>query len=435
MDHLINPARDIRLGMGAGALFFIGFLGWAAFIRLDAAAYASGTLVVSGQRQSVQHRDGGIVESIAVREGQRVEQGQALITLADGEGQAHERTLAVQAIRLLAQRARLESEQADASDILTPPEFKALSKRDRLQAASALNLQRKELIARRGVLAAQRNALKQRTNQSYEQGRGYGEQSNAVREQLRLIDEQIEVLTPMAAKGFVSRTRMRDLQRARAELVGQGGQYAASIAQARSAANESSIRGIEADRTYQERSAAELRDVETRLGEVLPRWAAARNVASHTVIRAPATGAVVGLNIFTPGGVIAPGQKMMDIVPEHGVLLIQARIMPTDVDDLSVGQKVIIRFPGLHERALPELEGRLSRLSADSLTDERTGLQYFTGDVSIADGQIDIIRQIRGKNFTLRAGFPVDVLIPLRKRTALDYLIEPLINSLRTPLR
>lgn len=429
VSTLADPLRDIRVGLIVAAIFFLGFLGWAAFARLDAAAYAPGTLVVSGQRQSVQHRDGGVVGKIYVREGHRVQRGQLLMTLAAAEVQAQERALASQAIRLLAQRARLEAEQLGVGRIVPPREFASLSTEDKAEAALAMRLQQTELSARTSVLGAQRDVLAQRAAQSGEQGRGYGEQTVATREQLRILDEQITALKPVADKGFVSKTRMRELERARAELEGQRGQYAASVAQTRGAARESEMQALEAQRSFRERTASDLRDVETALGEILPKWQAARDQLERTSIRAPATGAVVGMTIFTPGGVIASGQKLMDIVPEDEPLLIQARIAPDDADDLTVGKKTLVKFSGLHERQLPNLEGELRRLSADSFADEKTGQSYFTGDIVVPRSQLALIRDVRGKDFELRAGMPVQILIPLRQRTALDYAIEPLVGS------
>lgn len=430
-----DPSRDLRLGVVIAAIFFIGFLGWAAFTHLDAAAFAPGTLVVSGQRQSVQHRDGGVIGAIHVHEGERVVRGQLLIQLAAAEVRAQERALASQAIRLLAQRARLEAEQFGQSRITPPRAFASLTGDDRAEAATAMLLQQTELQARVSVLAAQRDALGERASQSVQQGRGYGEQAAAAREQLRLIDEQIAVLKPVADKGFVSQTRMRELERARAELQGQRGQYSASVAQTLGAGRENRIQVLEAERSFHERTASDLREVETSLGEITPKWAAARDQLERTAIRAPATGAVVGLSVFTPGGVIAPGQKLMDIIPEKTPLLIQIRVSPDDADDLVVGQRTLVKVSGLHERTLPNLEGLLTRLSADSFTDEKTGQSYFTGEVTVPRDQLRIIQDVRGADFTLRAGMPIQVLIPLRKRTALDYALEPLVGSFWSSFR
>lgn len=435
LSDLADPGRDIWQGYIVAALFFIGFLGWAAFARLDAAAYATGSLIVSGQRQSVQHRDGGVVGQILVHEGQRAGKGQLLMTLAAAEVKAQERALASQAIRLLAQRARLEAEQMGSPQIAEPEEFRTLPAKDRSEAALAMRLQNAELQARRAVLNAQRASLRQRVAQSDDQGRGYGEQALSSREQLRLIDEQIAALKPVAEKGFVSKTRMRELERMKAALQGQRGQYDASIAQARNGARENEILLLEAEEGFRERTASDLRDIELRLGDILPKWRAARDQLARTEIRAPATGAIVAMSVFTPGGVISPGQRLMDIVPEKRQLRIEMRIAPDDADDLQIGQQVLVKFSGLHERTLPNIEGTLTRLSADSLVDDRTGQSYFTGEANIGPDKLDMIRKVRGSSFTLRPGMPVQILIPLHKRTALDYAIEPLVGSFWSSFR
>lgn len=429
VEQLGDPRRDIRLGLLIAGLFFVLFLGWAAFFRLDAAATAPGVLEVSGQRQSVQHREGGVVGEIHVREGQRVARGQLLLRLAAADVLAQERALSAQAIRLLAQRARLQAEQLGQGRVPAPAEFASLAGEDRDAAALALRLQQSELDARRATLTAQRGALGQRAAQSATQGRGYGTQVVSAEEQLRLVDEQLNALRPLADRGFVSRTRVRELERVKAELIGQRGQYSASVAQTREAARESELTALEADRTFHERTAADLREVDTRLAEVLPKWVAARDQLARTEIRAPATGAVIGLSVFTPGGVIAPGQKLMDIVPERAPLRIQIRVALDDADDLQVGQTTLVKFPSLHERELPNLKGTLTRLSADALADEKTGASYFTGEVTVPPEQIDLLRKIRGQAFELRAGMPAQVLVPLRRRTALDYALEPLVGA------
>ena len=139
---------------------------------------------------------------------------------------------------------------------------------------------------------------------------------------------------------------------------------------------------------------------------------------------------VVGLSIFTVGGVIAPGQRLMDIVPEKAILIIEARVAPEDADDLSVGQKAGVRFTSLHERGLPILSGKLTRLSADSFTDEKTGQSFYTAEVTVPPSELRVIQDVRGEKFALRAGMPVQVLVPLKKRTALQYAFEPLTQSL-----
>ena len=425
-----DPSSDVRFGLIIAGLFFIGLLGWAAIARLDAAAVAPGKLVVSGQRQTVQHRDGGVVLEIAVKEGAKVSRGDVLIRLAGAEVRAQERAYAAQTITLLAQRARLQSEQAGRGGISRPAEFAGLTGEDRADAERALRVQQAQLQTRSAVLSAQRGVLGQRSSQAGSQGTGYSRQIVAVDEQLRLITEELESLRTVAEKGFVSRNRLRALERAKADLQGQRGQYAATVAQTGSQQGESRLQILEAQSSYYERIATELRDVENALAEVRPKWSAARDQLARTEIRSPATGTVVGLTVFTPGGVIAAGQKLMDVVPDKAPLTIEARISPADADDVRIGQRAFVRFDTLHERSLPALKGHVSRVSADSFTDERTGETFYTADVSVPIAELNRINALRGAD-TLRAGIPVNIEIPLRKRTALQYALEPLTVAFR----
>ena len=425
-----DPSRDIRIGSIVAILFFIVFLGWAAVARLDAAANAPGRLVVSGQRQTVQHREGGVVSEILVKEGQKVQKGQILIRLAGADVRAQERALSAQAIGLLAQRARLYAEQMGRPTIVPPPEFAQLPPEDRASAAEALQIQQTQMRTRRAVLSAQRGALGERVGQAGSQGQGYSRQLASINEQLRLIDEELSGMREAASKGFVSQNRIRALERAKADLEGQRGQYSATIAQTQGQASESRLQSLEAQSNYYERVASELREVEISLNDVMPKLNAARDQLARTEIRSPATGTVVGLAVFTQGGVIAPGEKLMDIVPDRAPLTIEARISPADGDDVRPGQQAFVRFETLHERALPALKGKVTRISADAFTDEKTGTSYYTAEVNVPLSELKQIEEVRG-NDVLRAGLPVSIQIPTRKRTALQYAFEPLTASLR----
>ncbi|QDC37181.1 HlyD family type I secretion periplasmic adaptor subunit [Sphingobium fuliginis] len=425
-----RPERDMRAGMIIAALFFVLFLGWAAFARLDAAAYAPGRLTVSGQRQSVQHRDGGVVGAIFVKEGQHVSQGQPLMELASAEVRAQARIFGTQYIELKAQRARLIAEQLGASHVLWPAEFAMLKGQEKADAEEAIRLQLTQFNARSSVLAAQTGVLRQQASQVQQTARGYRSQLAASSEQARLIGEELESLRGVAEKGFVSQSRIRALERARADLQGQEGQFSASIARSGAEAGENRLKALEAEKAYKERASSELRDVEFSLNEVLPKYRAARDQLARLQIRAPATGTIVGLNVFTVGGVISAGQKLMDIVPDRAGLVIEARISPEDIDDLKVGQQAQIKFSSLHERDLPIMDGRITRLSADSFQDEKAGVSFYTAEVMVPPMELDRIRSVRGKDFSLKAGMPVQVLVPLRRRTALQYALEPLTQSL-----
>lgn len=426
---LDEPRSDVRAGLLIAAAFFVLFLGWAAFARLDAAAFATGRTIVSGQRQTVQHRNGGIVGAIFVKEGQSVRQGAVLIRLAAPEVEAQERALASQAIMLLAQRARLRAEQAGVRTVPEPPEFASLPDAYHSDMIWAMKVQRGQLEARRNLLITQQGVAAHEGDQAGEQAVGYQRQLASINEQERLITEELESLREVAEKGFVSKTRIRALERARADLVGQRGRLLAARASSSSMVGESRLKALEAGQSLQEKVASDLRDVEALLGDVLPKWGAARDELARTEIRAPATGTVVGLAVYTVGSVIGAGQTLLSIVPRDASLVVEARFSPNDVDDLVVGQQAETRFTGLPDRSLPIVHGQVSQVSADSFVDEKTGIAYFLAEIMVPPEQVNILKRHRGPGFTLKPGMPAEVIVPLHRRTALQYLFDPLADA------
>ncbi|NML90833.1 HlyD family type I secretion periplasmic adaptor subunit [Sphingobium sp. TB-6] len=424
-----DPDFDIRMGMGLLILFFVLFLGWTAVAPLDAAAIATGRLVVSGERQSVQHPTGGVVASIHVREGAKVRRGDILISLSAAEARGQERALAGQAISLLAQRARLQAEEAGSPTIIPPPEFARLKGQDRIDADRALSIQETQIRTRSAVLSTQQRVLGEQASQATSQGRGYSQRAGTIQEQIGLLSEELAGLRGLAEKGFVPKTRIRALERARADLQGQLAQDRATADASRSQVGQSRLEILQAKISYQERVASEIRDVNNSLADVLPKWEAARDQLNRADIRAPATGTVVGLTVFTPGGVIGAGEKLMDIIPDRMPLTIEARVSPNDADDLEAGQRAFVRFYTLHERSLPALEGSVTRVSADAFTEQRTGESYYTASVQVPLSELHKIEELRGPG-ALKAGIPVSIEIPLRKRTALQYAFEPLMGAI-----
>ncbi len=424
-----DPALMIRLGAVVAGVFFVGFLGWAAFAPLDAGAYAHGVVAVSGNRQAVQNREGGVVTGIRVKEGQTVVKGQILVELSASELRASERGMTGEMLTLLAQRARLVAERDRRPTIAVPPEFATLAPEDKPLAEDSLRLQRQQFQARRGSLNTQRGVLNQRVLQLGQQTNGAERQLDANREQQKLIAEELTGVQELASKGYAPKTRVLALQRSAASLTGEDGAYRAQIARSNEQIGETRLQTLSLERQMMEEVSGQLRDVQVRLDDLQPKVLAAREQLARATVRAPSSGKVVGLNVFTVGGVAAPGQTLMEIVPQDRRLVIQAKVSPNDADDLQPGQKTQIRFTSLHERDLPLLNGTLTELSADSFTDEKSGVQYFRAEVAAPPEELDKIRQIRGAQSGLQAGLPVEVLIPLRKRSALAYLLEPLTQT------
>ena len=429
-----DPRRDIRNGAWIGFFFFVVLLGWAALAPLDAGVFAPGTIAVSGNRQAVQSREAGIVGSINVREGQTVKAGEVLLELAAPDLIATERALTSEYFNLVAQRARLLSERNGQGSFPVPAELTNLSDADRPIAQQALQLQRGQLQARSGSLSAQSSVLGQRSRQLAEQQTGYSQQRVSVREQQRITQDELSGLRELEKKGFASINRVRALERALEELRGREAALTAEMARAGEGMGESSMQALSLRKTNLEQAATELRDTQTRLSDILPRLVTARQQLQNSRLRAPASGQVVGLAVFTVGGVVAPGQTLMDIVPDTRKLVIQAQVSPGDADDVYQGQKAEVRFLSIHDKTLPMLQGTVKTISADRLTDEKAGTSYYVAEIEVAPAELDKVRAVLGRG-QLRPGLPVEAVLSARKRTALQYILEPLTANFWRSLR
>ncbi|MDQ3246910.1 MAG: HlyD family type I secretion periplasmic adaptor subunit [Pseudomonadota bacterium] len=433
-EELGNPRNDIRTGAIIGFLFFVVLLGWAAFAPLDAGVYGSGQIAVSGNRQAVQHREGGVVTAIHVREGEQVRAGQILVELTTPDLLATERALSSDYVTLLAQRAALNAERAGQTNFATPPEFATLAPQDREFAAQALRLQRSQLLARASSTSAQNNVLGQRSRQLGEQQSGYVNQRASLREQQRIMEDELRGLRELEKKGFASTNRIRALERAQEELRGRESAMVAEVARAGEGMGETRMQSLSLRQTRLEEVANELRETQARLSETLPKLIAAREQLQRSRVRAPATGLVVGLTVFTVGGVVAPGQTLMEVVPDDKKLIIQVQVRPEDADDVYPGQKAQLRFASVNDSRVPLLSGTVRTISADAFKDENSGLSFFRAEVEVAESELQKVQGVLGQG-QVRPGLPVEVVLSVRSRTALQYILEPLTNHFWRSLR
>jgi HlyD family secretion protein len=423
------PRAELKLGAAIAGLFFVGLLGWAALTPLDAGAFAEGQVEVSGNRQAVQHREGGIVTDLKVVEGQTVRKGQALLKVSASETLALERGLTGEVVALLALRARLLAERDGLGGVAEPVEYHSLAAEDQALAQDALQGQRLLFQARRNSIATERSVLTQKIGQYNEQISGSRFQITSNRRQEQLTNDELQGLRSLIDRGFVSINRIRAIERSAAQLEGDYGSLHADIARSNQAIGETRMQIMSLERQRAEEVATELRQTQIKLADLQPKLVAAREELRLSTVRAPAAGRVVGLKVFTVGGVIAPGEVLMEIVPQDRALVIDGKVSPNDADDLYPGMETQVRFSALQQRNLPILKGRVSKVSADGFEDERTGRRYFRIEVVVPRSEIAKITAVR-QDSGIRAGLPAEVLIPVRKRTALSYLVEPITQTL-----
>ena len=424
-----DPTREIRIGIRVAIAFFVIFLGWAALMPLDAGVHAAGQIAVMGNRQSVQHRDGGVVSAIHVREGQHVRAGDVLVELSAPELKASERALTSDYLTLLAQRARLMAERTGQRSFAAPPEFASIPLEDRELANQALSLQRSEMGARAGSDVAQKSVLGERAGQLREQQGGYVKQRESLKRQQVLIQQELDGLMSVAAKGYASMNRVRQLQRAQADLEGQEAAMTAEYARAGEGIGETRMQSLSVTRSRLESIESDLKDTQAKLSETLPKLVATRQQLQQSQVRSPVTGQVVGLTVFTVGGVVQAGQTLMDVVPDGKELVVRVSVNPGDADDIFIGQPAQVRFVSVHNRSLPLFTGKVRTMSADSFTDEKSGRSFFKADIVVPESELNRVRSVLG-NGELRPGLPVEAVLTVRKRTALQYMLEPLTGAL-----
>ncbi len=427
IDHpirsMVSARRYILFGL-AVLLLLVGGLGaWATIAQLSGAVISPGVVAVSSNRQTVQHLEGGIISALLVRDHEAVEAGQLLLKLDDTQARA---TLAIidgrldllraQAARLQAERDGLEAIEVPASigDRLAEPAVREI-----------IDGQVELFEARRLALDGETEILTQRIAQLEDEIGGLQAQQSAKESQIGLISEELVGLERLYRQGYAPRTRVLELQRGRERLSGEVGEHLADLARARTRIGETRLQIIQLRWDVREEAVEQLREVQAQIYDLDQRRAAALDELKRLDIYAPVAGAVVGLSVHTVGGVAAPGQPLMDIVPEEDELVIEAQIAPTDIDKIAGGLPAVVRLSAFNLRTTPELNGTVFAVSADRLVDETRGFAYYQVGVRIPESEL-----ARLEDLTLLPGMPAEVFINTGERSALSYLVKPLADSL-----
>ncbi len=408
--------------------FFGGFLSWAALAPLQSAAIAPGVLSVDGYRKTVQHLEGGIVSQILIQEGEEVEAGQVLIRLDDTSPRATLELLRGRWMVSSALEARLKAERDGASEISFPA--KLVAEKYDPKVAEIIEGQMNIFKSRHDVLAGQSSILKQRASQLEAEIQGVRGQIAAEDVQLKLLKEEIADIEELYKKGFARKPRLLQLKRRAAEIKGARNLNEAQIARARQSIAESKMRAAELGTGMLNEAVQELRKVQSDLYDLRERLRAAEDVLRRTEIRSLVGGTVVNLQVHTPGGVIGAGAPLLDVVPRERRLIVEAQVNPSDIDIVRSGLEAQVRFTAFNQRHRPPASGTITSVSADRLTDENTGNDYYLARIQLAEeGQ----GAVEGDE--LRPGMQAEVMIVTGERTALEYLIEPFTRSLNRAFR
>ncbi len=408
-----------RTGWAIILLFFGGLGSWAAIAPLNAAVVGEGVVKVEGNRKSVQHLDGGTVKQILVQEGDKVRAGDVVMILDDTVVRTEVNLLEQQQSQLQAMEARLLAEISGASEIDFPKVL--LEARDSL-ASAAMQDQIHEFASRREALAGRQAVLEQRIAQYDAQIAGNEAQKQPLEEQLVSVAAERESLEVLLKKGLITRTRFLELQRRESEFAGQKAKLDAGIGTSHDAIAELEEEIAQLRKEQSADVAAQLRDVRSKLSDISPRLEAASVALLRSDVRTPYTGTVVDLAVFSVGAVIGRGERLLDIVPEDTSLDIEAKIKVEEISDLKPGMVAEVRFTSYKQRVTPLIRGLIAEISADRLTDERTQVPYYIARIDVDEAELAANPEIQ-----LYPGMPATVMITTEERTALDYIIGPLL--------
>ena len=431
--NLVQPktgGAGIKGFVALGLLVVAGFIGgsayWATASKLDGAVVAAATFVVEGNRKTVEHLDGGIVRTIAVRNGDLVEAGQTLLELDSTDLGVDLDVIKSQLSDLMVRRARLLA-QLQGADGFTPDDVAAslAVAMDPTEWNPAYITQKLLFDAERRSRVAETAVMEQRVTSLEDQVRGLQTQRESNGRQLDITLQELANLQTLLDKGLVAAARVNARRVDVERLRGVDATLATQETQARNQINELRLTAIGTNTLRDETASSELAVVEASLASVAPQYVGATERLKRIAITAPVSGRVVEMTVFTAGGVVRPGAPILDIVPVDQPLVVEARVNTADIEKLFVGQSSRVRLSAFDQGEVPEATGRIIDISADSLEDERTGQFYYIAQVKLDSEQTEQIAAL-----DLVPGMPADLFVNTGERTALSYLAQPLSERL-----
>jgi len=440
VGHWLSPAkaapgsadasirRHILAGIILVACLVFGLGGWAATAQISGALISPGSVVVDSNVKKVQHPTGGVVGELFARDGDHVKAGDILLRLDDTVTRANLAIVTKGLTELYARKARLAAERDGADTMPVPPELADRSNDP--DAKEALSSERKLFDLRRKARLGQKEQLRQRVAQLNEQITGLAAQQDAKTKETRLIEQELVGVRDLWQKNLVQLNRLTSLERDAAKIEGERGQLIAAAAEAKGKISETELQILQIDQDLSSDVAKELRETDSKIGEYVERKVTAEDQLKRVDIRAPQDGIVFQSTANTVGGVVTAGDQIMLVVPESDQLMVEVKVDPKDIDQVQFGQAVVLRFSAFNARTTPEINGTVSRIAADTSTDQRTGQTYYVARIAITPDEIARLGEVK-----LTPGMPVEAFIQTGARTMLSYLVKPLHDQLMRSFR
>ena len=412
--------RHAMLGVAIMVALFLGLGGWSATTWVEGAVIANGVVVAEGGSRKVQHSEGGLVRQIMVRNNQHVEAGQGLLTLDDVSVRAELEVVLTQLRESLGTQSRLTAESTDDSVMYVPsvaadwppdPQLSVvMGQQQRLRQSRKVSMENE--VARITQLVQEKESLID----------GYNAQVSAYNDQLAVVRDELKQLTTLHSQELISSQRLNEMKRSEAELAGQAASVQASISATESSISELKMQGDQVVSDFRSEALTQLQTVSQTVGELMQRMIAAEARLKRLEILAPITGTVHESVVQTIGGVVAPGDTLMYIVPQEDHLRLDMRVSPMEISKLSLGQAADVRLLNYDAKTTMDLVGSIETISPDLLQDAATGTQYFSVRVDIADSELAKLP----KGASLVPGMPAESFFRTGERTVWSYIIGPI---------
>ena len=423
-----HAARAGRIGLWALCLGFGGFLLWAAFAPLDEGVPGQGMVAIDTKSKAIQHLTGGIIKEVLVTEGQQVKEGQLLVKLDEAVATMNFQTSRQRYLGLRAMEGRLAAEQQGMAKILWHADLREAMGDAQIR---QITLTQEQLFeSRRASLRADLQSLEESIQGQEGLLKAYSEMAGNRRNQLSLLNEELKNTSSLVSEGYAPRNRQLELQRMVAEMNSSIAELLGNTVRGQRSIGELRQRAIARRQEYRKEVETQLTDVAREAQAEAGKFRATKDDLGRIEIRSPAAGQVIGLAFQTVGGVIGPGQKLMDIVPVDQALLLEARVLPHMIDRVHAGLPVDVRFSSFAHTPQLVVEGKVVSVSSDLLVDNRTGVGYYLARVGVTDEGYKKL----GKR-QLQPGMPVDVVFRTGERSMLTYLLNPLTKRMAASMK
>ncbi|MEO6563901.1 MAG: HlyD family type I secretion periplasmic adaptor subunit [Nitrosospira sp.] len=401
-----------------------GFLLWASLAPLDKGVPLSGTVTVASNRKAIQHQTGGTIEDILVKEGDVVKAGTVLVRMNSVQVKANAEMMRVQYFSARAAEARLIAERDGKKEIIFPAELENIKSDPNV--ANNIIMQQHLFNSRLLGIQSELSAIDENISGLKLQNIGLEESRDNKKQQLEFLREQLGGMRDLAKEGYVARNRLLELERIYAQVSGAVSEDIGNIGRTRRQIAELKLRRIQRQQEYQKEVRSQLSDIQKEADALAHKLSGLDYDLANVLVKAPVDGTVVGVNVFTRGGVIGPGFKMMDIVPSDDPLIVEGHVPVHLIDKVHPDLPVEFIFTAFNRNLTPHVPGIVTQVSADRFVDEDTGQPYYKLKAQVAPEGMKMVSDLQ-----IRPGMPVELFVKTGERTMMNYILKPILDHLK----